>query len=68
MHLLGIAPAGQANPNPNPNPNPDPNPNRNPSPHQVHSEAVRFGQSLGCRAAVVYGGVPKHTQAALPEP
>ena len=35
-----------------------------PPAHQVHSEAVKYGQSLGCRAAVVYGGVPKHTQVA----
>ena len=35
-----------------------------PPTHQVHSEAVKYGQSLGCRAVVVYGGVPKHTQVA----
>ena len=37
-------------------------------PTQVHSEAVKYGQSLGCRAAVVYGGVPKHTQVAALAP
>merc|ERR1712008_45744 len=32
---------------------------------QISSEAVKYGEPMGCRAVAVYGGAPKNTQAKL---